>query len=182
MTNIIIALPRQEDSINVKNLLVRNGFSVVAICTTGAQALSQADGLNDGIVVCGYKMTDMIYDELHDCLPEGFQLLLLASQNLLTDCIDNNIMCLAMPLKVHDLLNTISMMSQSIEMMRKKRKVQPKERKPEEVTLINEAKCLLMSRNNMTEDEAHRYIQKSSMDSSTNMVETAQMILAVMRP
>jgi len=182
VTNIIIALPRQEDSINVKNLLVRNGFSVVAICTTGAQALSQADGLNDGIVVCGYKMTDMIYDELHDCLPEGFQLLLLASQNLLTDCIDNNIMCLAMPLKVHDLLNTISMMSQSIEMMRKKRKVQPKERKPEEVTLINEAKCLLMSRNNMTEDEAHRYIQKSSMDSSTNMVETAQMILAVMRP
>ena len=29
----------------------------------------------------------------------------------------------------------------------------------------------------MTEEEAHRYIQKISMDSATNLVETAEMIL-----
>lgn len=34
-----------------------------------------------------------------------------------------------------------------------------------------------MERNNMTENEAHRYIQKISMDSATNMAETAQMII-----
>ena len=43
--------------------------------------------------------------------------------------------------------------------------------------IINNAKWLLMERNHMTEQEAFRYIQKSSMDSGTNMVETAQMIL-----
>ena len=32
----------------------------------------------------------------------------------------------------------------------------------------------------MTEEEAHRYIQKTSMDSGTNIVETAQMILCLM--
>ena len=32
----------------------------------------------------------------------------------------------------------------------------------------------------MTEEEAHRYIQKSSMDSGTGMTETAQMILSIM--
>ena len=32
----------------------------------------------------------------------------------------------------------------------------------------------------MTEEEAHRYLQKTSMDSGTNMVETAQMILMLM--
>lgn len=37
-----------------------------------------------------------------------------------------------------------------------------------------------MSRNGMSEEEAHRYLQKSSMDSGTNMVETAEMILSVM--
>ena len=31
----------------------------------------------------------------------------------------------------------------------------------------------------MTESEAHRYIQKCSMDSGTNMVETAQMIMSL---
>lgn len=37
-----------------------------------------------------------------------------------------------------------------------------------------------MERNHLSEEEAHRYIQKSSMDSGTNMVETAQMILMLM--
>ena len=39
---------------------------------------------------------------------------------------------------------------------------------------------LLMERNHLTEEEAHRYIQKSSMDNGTNMVETAQMILTLL--
>ena len=47
----------------------------------------------------------------------------------------------------------------------------------EEQNYINNAKWVLMERNHMTEQEAFRYIQKSSMDSGTNMVETAQMIL-----
>ena len=37
-----------------------------------------------------------------------------------------------------------------------------------------------MERNHLSEEEAFRYIQKSSMDSGTNMVETAQMILMLM--
>ena len=37
-----------------------------------------------------------------------------------------------------------------------------------------------MARNHMTEEEAHRYIQKCSMDSGTNMAETAERVLSVM--
>lgn len=43
--------------------------------------------------------------------------------------------------------------------------------------VITAAKELLMERNQMTEDEAHHYIQKLSMDSGNNIVETAEMIL-----
>ena len=35
-------------------------------------------------------------------------------------------------------------------------------------------------KNHMTEEEAHRYIQKCSMDSGTNLVETAQMVLTLL--
>ena len=41
-------------------------------------------------------------------------------------------------------------------------------------------KRLLMEKNQMTEEEAYRHIQKCSMDSGTNMVETAQMLLMLM--
>ena len=47
-------------------------------------------------------------------------------------------------------------------------------------TEIKDAKELLMARNHMTEEEAHRYLQKTSMDSGTNLVETAQMVLSMM--
>lgn len=180
MTNIIIVLPKIENAKSVRNLLVRQGFQVTAVCTSGAQALSQIDNLTEGIVISGYRLVDMLYSDLFDCLPKGFEMLLLASQNVLAEqYIESDIMCLGMPLKVHDLLNTVDMMATSIAYKKKKRHSQPKERGSEEKALINEAKCLLMSRNNMTEEEAHRYIQKCSMDSSTNMVETAQMILAM---
>ena len=58
MTNLIVALPKPEDAEGIKNVLVRNGFRVTGVCTTGAQVVSQADGLNDGIVICGYKLAD----------------------------------------------------------------------------------------------------------------------------
>ena len=37
-----------------------------------------------------------------------------------------------------------------------------------------------MERNHMDEEEAHRYLQKCSMDSGTNLAETAQMVLSMM--
>ena len=39
----------------------------------------------------------------------------------------------------------------------------------------------MVEQGRMTEEEAHRYIQKCSMDSGTNMVETAEMVLSMMR-
>lgn len=182
MTNIIVAVPRLEDAKSIRNVLVRGGCRVAGVCTTGAQAISQADGLSDGIVICSYKLADMLYTQLRDCLPEGFEMLLMASsQRLLEECSGNGVICLSLPLKVHDLLDTVQMMTQTLEARRRKRRSQPRVRDPKQEALIREAKGLLMERNHMTEEEAHRYLQKCSMDSGTNLVETAQMVLSLMR-
>lgn len=181
MTNIIVVFPRIEDARSIRSLLTKSGFAVTSVCTTGAQAITNADNLNDGIVICGYKFADMMYAELHECLPAHFEMLLVASRGKWEDCRDNNIVCVEMPIRVHDLVNTVSMMCESIERRRRKRKLAPRSRNEEEIRLIREAKELLMERNNMSEDEAHRYIQKCSMDSGNNMVETAQMVLSLMK-
>lgn len=181
MINIIVVLPKIEDARGIRSVLMKNGIPVTAVCTTGAQALNHLRDLNDGIVICGYKMTDMIYTELRDCLPRGFDMLLLASRTIWNECLDNDIMCLAMPLKVHDLIDTVDLMCQAAVRRRRKAKAKPRGRRPEEEAQIREAKEILMARNNMSEQEAYRYLQKCSMDSSTNMVETAQMVLAMMR-
>lgn len=179
MTNIIVVLPKIEEAKGIKNLLVRGGYHVTGLCTTGTQAISQMDGLNDGIVICSYKMADMVYSDLHDDLPEGFEMLLLASGNLINECYGNDIVCLSMPLKVQDLLNTVGLMTDNIERRRRRRRQQPKVRNEADEKAIRDAKELLMVRNHMTEEEAHRYLQKTSMDSGTNLVETALMVLAL---
>lgn len=182
MTSVIVVLPKIDDAKNMKNLLVRNGISVSGVCTTGAQAIALADGLSDGIVLCGYKLADMLYSQLREDLPPGFEMLLMASQQVIGDgMVQSDMMCLVMPLKVHDLINTIDMMIQGIERRKRKRREAPRERSQSERQMIEEAKTVLMNRNHMSEEEAHRYIQKCSMDSGTNMVETAQMVLAMLR-
>lgn len=181
MTNIIVVFPKIEEARSIRSLLMKNGFTVIGACTTGIQAVNLADELNDGIVVCGYKMPDMLYSELRELLPEGIEMLLLASQSHLSERHGDEVVCLGMPLKVHDLLDTVSMMAENLERRRRKKRSQPKERNPEELALIKEAKSILMERNHMSEEEAHRYMQKCSMDSGTNLVETAQMILTMMR-
>ena len=179
MTNIIVVFARIEDARSIKNILVKNGFGVTAVCTSGAQALGYADEFHDGIVIAGYRFTDMICVEVKESLPKGFEMVVMASQRVLADVAGSGIIGLAMPLKVHELVNTVDMLSQGIVRRRKKRRERPAVRNEKEVLTLETAKHLLMMRNNMTEEEAHRYLQKHSMDNGTSMVETAQMVLAL---
>ena len=180
MTNIIVAFGKIEDAKSINNVLVKNGFSVAAVCTSGAQALSYVDEFHDGIVICGYKLVDMICLELKENLPPGFEMVTMASQRVLSEVSATGIVGLAMPLKVHELINTIGMMSQNMVRRRKKLREKPKVRSEQDTITINAAKALLMERNHMTEEEAHRYLQKHSMDNGTSLVETAQMVLSIM--
>mgnify|MGYP000016563604 CR=1 FL=1 len=50
---------------------------------------------------------------------------------------------------------------------------------PQEQKVIDDAKAILMEKNNMTEPEAFRYIQKCSMDSGNTMVESASMVIGI---
>lgn len=92
-----------------------------------------------------------------------------------------HVLYLTMPLKVHELVSTMEMMAYAMERRKRKKKFRQPERSQEEKETLQKAKEVLMERNHMTEEEAHRYIQKSSMDSGTGLVEAAQMILSLMQ-
>lgn len=180
MLSIIIVFPKLEDANNIKSLLVRNGFEVNAVCTTGAQAIGIANDLDEGIVVSGYRMSDMLFREINGYLPRGFEMLLIASAARLAEVTGDSIMAVSMPLKARDLINTLQVMSYNYMRRKKKERAKPKARSEEDRAIIEKAKLILMQRNNMSEEEAHRYIQKNSMDSGTNLVEMAEMIISML--
>lgn len=182
VVSVIVVLPKIDDAKNIKNLLVRNGIAVSGAYTTGAQAIAQADSLDGGIILCGYKLADMLYSQLYEDIPIGFEMLLMASlQYISGGMVREGIMCISMPVKVHELVSTVDAMLLEIERKRRKLRSRPRERSAGDMDVIKRAKELLIEQNHMSEEQAYRYIQKCSMDSGTNMVETAQMVLAMMR-
>ena len=106
-------------------------------------------------------------------------MLVLAQTGLLTDEIPENALFLPMPLKVHELISSLELMALTQEKKRKKRRHGPRVRKQEDLEIIDQAKKMLIERNHMTEEEAHRYIQKCSMNSGNSLVETAEMIISL---
>ena len=167
-SSIVIALPKIDDAKKIRTILNRHGFSVAAVCSTASTALASMSELDGGILICGYKLTDRYYRDVLEDIPSYFEMLLLASGRVIAEA-PTSVLTVEMPMKVSDLVNTVDMMLSQIERRLKK-----------EQNYISNAKFLLMERNHLSEEDAYRYIQKCSMDSGTNMVETAQMVLMLL--
>ena len=179
MSSIVIALPKIEDAKKIRSVLERHGFTVASVCSTASSALSNASELGSGVLICGHRLPDMNYLDLSECLPKDFEMLLLASARVICE-VPSSILSVEMPIKAGDLVNTVSMILMQQDRKRCKEKKKPKLRSEKEQNYISNAKMMLMQRNHLNEEDAYRYIQKSSMDSGTNMVETAQMLLMLL--
>lgn len=178
-TNIIVAFPKIEDAGNIKAVLRKGGFDISALCTTGAGVLHAIESMDGGIIVCGYRLPDMLYTELYQCLPKQFKILLVASEAHWGDRDNANVVYVPTPIKVHTLTETLTMMMHTQNRFQHpKRKIGVVRNEAEQI-LIRDAKRLLMDKNNMTEEEAYRYLQKCSMDSGNSMVEMAGMVLSI---
>lgn len=126
-----------------------------------------------GVVVCGYKFKDGAAARLYEDLPPTCSLLVVAQQNQL-DYLNDEIFRLPAPISKASLCASVRMLFQ---MNRKLSLYLRPRRNQEEEWLIREAKALLMERNQMTEEQAHRWMQKQSMDTGAKLVQTARVIL-----
>lgn len=175
---IVVVFSKIEDAKKIRTLLTNHGYEVAAVCCTGAQALAALNQWGGGLLISGYRLRDMYYLELYESLPAGSEMLLMGSRATISDC-PSGILAVEVPVKAYEFFNTVRMILEQAERRPRKQK-KPRRRDEREQNYIRNAKMLLMERNHISEEEAHRYIQKCSMDTGTNMTETAQMILRLM--
>lgn len=179
MSVVVVALPKAEIAKKIRGVLVSHGFDNVVCVATAAAALMEIGRDTCGVVISGYKLPDMYYRQLSESLPKYFELLFIGSADMVKSE-GSGILALSLPLRARDLVNTVEMMLSQQQRRLKKDKRKPKTRTWQEENFIGNAKLLLMERNHLSEPDAHRYIQKCSMNNGTNMVETAQMILTLL--
>lgn len=179
MLDIIIAFPRIDDARNLKKVLGRAGYEVRSTCDQGSQVASIANESDGGIVICGYQLSDMVCQELYNYLPKGFSMIVVASPAKLEYCTLEELKCVEMPLRVSDLLNVINEISLDYNRLRRRDKAKKRFRSRADQEQIDKAKAWLMQEKQMSENEAHRYLQKLSMDGGHSLVETAGMLLDI---
>ena len=173
MGAIIVAMPKITDSQRIADIIKNSEIpNELITCATGSEVLRKVEDMDVDLVVGTKAFSDMGFEELVNYLPMNVKYVLLTKDSTL-NYFSDNLVKLMMPFKPSDFVNTLRMLLPDFIFHTRRR---PK-RSEEEQRTIDEAKQVLMDRNEMTEPEAFRYIQKTSMDTGRTMLESAQMIL-----
>lgn len=167
MKSIIIAYPIKEKALQLKSVLEREGLYVSHICATGASVLNIADELDGGVIVCAAILRDMGAGTLAENLPLGFDIVALSKGGKQTFM--GNYISLPLPLNRDEFVNTVAVLVSSRSSFTN--------RKKSDDEYITNAKSVLMRVNDMTEMQAHKYLQQLSMKQSMRMVDVAKKIL-----
>ena len=116
------------------------------------------------------------------CQSSGAGVLLLVKRELYDDVyvevMEQGVMVLPVPAGAQTVSQTLRILCAARERLRRMEEKQATvEEKIEEIRLVNRAKWLLIERLQMTEAEAHRYIEKQAMDLRSSRKEVAENII-----
>lgn len=177
MGTIIVAMPKTENSNRLCTIINKAGLREnVEICRTAAEILRISNARDSGVIICTKQVFEMNYLELASYIPNYFGMVIL-TKDMGLEVTSERMLKVMMPLSPRELIDTIQMVLNLIGRKPRKKKDIPPRRSAAEQKIVDQAKNLLIERNGMKEPEAFRYIQKCSMDTGRNMVESAQMIL-----
>lgn len=175
MARVVVAFDNEKNRERIAEMISSSGTEIRLTCRSGAEAIRAVHGMGSGLVVCAAKLSDMTATDLAYDLAGIGVLLVIGTAAQLDNCEGDDLFKLPTPLSRGDLLASLNMLMQLEEHFHNK--IIPS-RTEDDKAIIEKAKLLLMARNLMTEDQAHRFIQKRSMDTGSKMVDTAKRILS----
>lgn len=182
MKSVIIAFSNPLLNDWIKTVLNRGGYTIEYTCKTAGEVARVADFCTSPVVVCGFQFTDMTAEDLMVVLDGRLAMItvVLPHQRGLVE--RDDMVVLPYPVNSADLLQAI----EQAERLAAHAAIKPAkpsggkdsaaERPAEEKLLILKAKEMLMQQFQMTESQAHRFLQKTSMDRGLKIVDAARMV------
>lgn len=176
MRKVILAFESASVSARLKDVLESEGAFSCLVCHSAAEVKRTVLKLRISSIVCGFKLVDQTCEDLYHDLPDYCAMLMVSKQSNLDMCETPGIFQLPTPVHKGEFIASVRMLTQFQEQNQKGKR--PARRSEEEQRLIDAAKATLMENGRMTEEEAHRYLQKRSMDNGAKLVDTAREILS----
>ena len=178
MSSILVANSNADNAKKIAAVLRSGGLNVSSVCTTGAQVIDFTNRhYQGGVVVCSEKLTDMPALNLPRVAGSGYDFLFIVKSPLSNLSDSLSYISLLVPLNRMALISTVNMFLNLSDYSSLNVKKKIASGNLDEKQMIETAKNLLIERNNFSESQAHRFIQKKSMDTGKKMIETALIIL-----
>ena len=168
MNRLIVAFSSDTAAHRICAWLAQSGFPARTVCRTGAEVVRAVRYMGGGSVICAARLPDYTADELYD------DLLVIGKPEQLSDCENPAIRRLPLPVNRYQLAEAAEALTQA---QQARAPAKPSQQDQE---IIRHAKALLQSARGMTEPEAHRYLQRRSMEAHRKMADTARLIIAAL--
>ena len=147
-------------------LLSREGWETM-VCASGAEVIRMARQLGSAMVICGFHLPDMTADTLAAELRGTAVLLVIARASYLDLCGGENLYKLPLPATHAEFMASLRLLL-DFESTHLRHPVSGSG---------EEAQQLLMDVNRMSEEEAHRFLQRRAMDSGMKLAEAARWVV-----
>ncbi len=175
MEQVIVAFEHSGTGERVREILESGGTAACVLCRSADRVRRLAYRQRIGLVVCGFKLGDSTAQQLYRDLGGRCAMLVIASQSHLDMIADPEIGRLALPVTRGELNRTVSRMLREGP---RGAEAPPRPGRPEEERrLIQRAKDVLMESRGLTEEQAHRLLQKQSMDLGVPLARAARAVL-----
>ena len=153
------------------------GLAPSISCFSGAETIRAARKLGGAVVICGFRLRDMTAEMLAVDLTGIAPVLVISSPGNLELCRGQEPHQAGRPLPPGRSSSPRWISAQGVLAGGAPAPRLHIQRSAEEERLICRAKAVLMEVNRMSEAEAHRFLQKYSMDTGLRLAETARLIL-----
>ena len=175
METVIVAFEGEKTCHRIREILENAGAASCLLCHSAAEVKRLVHKQHISTVISGFKFPDDSAEGLFEDLPPSCAMLLLAVQSQLDLCGNEDIFKLASPVSKGDLIASVRML---IQMSHRLERFVRTSRSTADQREIEKAKRALMERFGITEEDAHRQIQRRSMDSGRRLAQTARQVLA----
>ncbi|MBQ6487612.1 MAG: ANTAR domain-containing protein [Solobacterium sp.] len=171
MAKFVVAFRDRDTAEKIASLLRDSGYEVIKVCTDGDDVKRTFHRIHDGILISGYRLKDRLLPRVAEDLDDHAEVLALVRADDTDLSGTSGIFVQKLPVSRSELAQWADMLSQLHD-----HKMPRRDKESQETVSL--AKQKLMEERGMTEREAHRYLQRTSMRLGLRMEQTADRILS----
>lgn len=174
METVIVAFENTAMCRSFSDLLESTGTARCLSCRSGDEVRRLLASQTTYCVVCSPHLADGPAEWLSEDLPSFCSLLLVGPQHVLDHCGGDQVYKLATPIRREEAVSTVRLL---LQFGHRTEGLLRSHRSSSDQETIERAKRLLMERKGLSEEEAHRLLQKRSMDTGARLVQTARRMI-----